>query len=114
MAFEPIPLSSASGNISGAEYDPDTQTLVVQYARKGKMYRYFPVTGEQVSDLSQAPSATSYLRQFIMGTATEELLEDGTGRDQWAVGTAPESAESGESGEPAKLSPPLSSVVLGR
>ena len=73
MAMEPIPFP-ASSNIKGVEYDPDTQTMVVQYSR-GHIYRYSPVTGEQAAGLAEAKSATEYIRTFVSDEAVEVRIE---------------------------------------
>lgn len=66
MAIEHLSVNSG-GNVKGAAYDLDTQTLYVEY--QGGSYQYHPVNEEQALELSRASSATQFIRQVIAATA---------------------------------------------
>lgn len=69
----PIPFRSDSSNITAVEYDPDTQSLYIQYSR-GAVYRYSGVTQEMADGLSGAMSASAYLRSVISGLCEQTLI----------------------------------------
>lgn len=64
VPFVVLRTSLDSSNLSGAEYDPDTGSLVVTF-RSGGAYRYLSVPENVYEGLVSAPSPGRYLNEQI-------------------------------------------------
>lgn len=67
-----------SSNVESVGYDPDTQTLEVEF-KGGKIYWYRGVPAEVHAELMAAPSAGRFLVQRIKGVYDSQQVEG------WAV-----------------------------
>lgn len=54
-----------STNVSGILYNADDQTLTVEFAKSGAVYRYDQCTEEMAMGFQSALSATKYLETYI-------------------------------------------------
>lgn len=59
-----------SSNIARAGYDPETQTLTIDF-HSGRSYRYANVAEEVYRSLLDAPSAGKYFNQHIKDSYAE-------------------------------------------
>ena len=64
---------AASSNIAGITYDDEEQTLVVRF-NKGGVYEYSGIPPNVADGFSSAPSAGTYLHQFIKGQYSYEKV----------------------------------------
>jgi len=64
---------AASSNIAGITYDDEEQTLVVRF-NKGGTYSYEGVPPNVADGFSSAPSAGTYLHQFVKGAYSYEKV----------------------------------------
>lgn len=56
-----------SSNVQGVSYEPDSQTLHVQFTN-GSEYAYHGVPASEYAELMDAPSPGGYLNDYIKGT----------------------------------------------
>jgi len=63
-----------SGNIVAISYDPDTQTLLVQFRYQDAVYRYTGIDENTADGFSQALSATDYLKSAILPLSPGERI----------------------------------------
>lgn len=90
----------ASSQIAAIGYDPDSQTLAVQFIEtgaEGRLYHYLNFPPEKFAELEAAESKGSYFYKRIKNRYTFERYEaDGTCSK---VGEATLSPEDGQAGE---------------
>lgn len=73
MAFS-ILSSPPSGNIVAVSYDPETQTLLVQFNWQNAVYRYTEIGEDTARGFERALSATDYLKSAILPLSSGERI----------------------------------------
>ena len=72
MALESIPFA-ASGNIQSIWHDPDTQTLIIRYHHRDRVYKYPGVPSDDANGFAHSLSANDYL-DIIKSKYTGEFI----------------------------------------
>jgi lysyl-tRNA synthetase class 2 len=70
-----------SSHVQAHEYDPESQTLLVQFTN-GAMYRYAGVDQTTYDSFSQSSSPGSYLHAKIKGSYPSEMVSAGQKRSR--------------------------------
>jgi hypothetical protein len=68
-----------STHLNGGDYDPDTQTLMLQFVN-GAVYRYTGVPQHKADTLFQSSSPGGYFHDHIRGQYTEVKIGEGSTR----------------------------------
>ena len=69
MALESIPFAP-SDNIQGVWHEPQSNTLLVRYHHRDRVYRYPGISAVDAAGFSQSLSANDHLRQVFLTQAT--------------------------------------------